>query len=364
MPTAAQGYAARTMSSTFAFRSGLLGGVLAAAVVLVSTIAGCTSSDGGATPAVCDTAKCAEGNKCLPFGTETKCRKVCSSNSDPAKGCPFGYTCVDQGAGVEPFCTQDTTKRIDGQPIAKKPTGQWGFPCNAAGGLDANPDCDSEQQFYCFGISNSDGNAYCTRYGCERDSDCGAGFACQDVNVSPNVAKAVRSIGETQKVCVRRTYCSTCKVDLDCLDKNGNKQHCAAAETDGAGYCTPECDTNESCNDEAFCADPGVGAKVCVPRARTCVGDGTLCSPCRSDNDCKEGGICEKGKYTTEHSCMKKAPSSCQEGKFKGGCVASLDKPKVNVGCYGGTNSAPADYCHGIFDLGGFPDVGCWSRAR
>jgi hypothetical protein len=370
--TGARRYAGRTMSSSFAFSwlkargTAALAGVFAAAAVALLSAAGCSSdnNNNNNSPVACDSAKCAEGNKCLPLGAETKCRKVCSSNSDPAKACPFGYTCVDQQTGVEPFCVQDTAKRADGQPLAKKPNGQWGAACNAAGGLDANPDCDSEQQFYCFGLSNSDGNAYCTRYGCEKDSDCGAGFTCQDVNVAPNVTTTKRTVGETQKICVRRTYCSACKVDLDCPDKNGKKQHCAAAETDGAGYCTPECDASQNCNDEAFCADPGIGVKVCIPRARTCVGDGSLCSPCRNDKDCKEGGICEKGKYTTEYSCMKKAPSSCQAGKAKGGCVGSLTTPKVNVGCYGGANSAPEDYCHGIFDVGGFPDVGCWSRPR
>src|SRR5438105_15855007 len=62
---------------------------------------------GGGTTTACDDAKCLPGNKCLPLGDEVKCRKTCSSNTDPATACPFAYTCVKQDP--EPFCVKDTT---------------------------------------------------------------------------------------------------------------------------------------------------------------------------------------------------------------------------------------------------------------
>lgn len=352
---ARQRYRPRTMSFPRAIAS-------AAALAFfgftfVSVTPGCSSENIAAAPA-CDSAKCKPGNKCLPLDGEVKCRKTCSSNSDPATSCPAGYTCVAPDDGNEPFCVQDNVK------IEAKPKGQWGFPCNATGGLE-NPDCDGAQEFYCYGVSPTDGNAYCTRYSCETDRDCGAGFWCATVNVGPNVASAKRTIQDTQKVCLKRTFCSTCKVDLDCPAIDGRAQHCIQDEA-GAGFCTPECGNSTNCNNEAKCVDAGIGPKVCYPRAGVCVGDGSLCSPCRSDADCGADGACLKGQYTTEKSCAKKAPQSCNKGEAQGGCVKSLTTPKVSVYCLGGRiEEAPVDYCHGFYEVGGNPtDVGCWTPPR
>ena len=93
----------------------------------LATLVACSSDPAPAatTPAACVDAKCAVGNKCLALGAETKCRKTCTSNSDPATSCPFGYTCTDTLTGVEPFCVQDKALTADGTPIVKKASGQW-----------------------------------------------------------------------------------------------------------------------------------------------------------------------------------------------------------------------------------------------
>lgn len=329
------------------------------------------SSDNTAT-AKCEDSKCAAGNKCLPLNGEIKCRKTCSSNADPSTSCPFNYTCTDtQQAGVPPFCVQDTSVSPDGNPLQKKPTGQWNYKCQANLGL-TNPACDTAQGFYCYGISPSDGEAYCTRYGCEADTDCAAGFWCATVNVAPNVANAKRSpIGSVQTVCLQRTYCSPCKVDLDCQPIGGKAQHCVA-DTGGTTYCAPECDSDQSCHNEAKCVDPGgLGTKVCFPRAGVCVGDGQLCSPCRNDKDCGDDGVCVKGQYTTEHTCAKKSATSCgtKDNITKGSCPATATESGAKVGCYGQIFSeVPPDYCHGIYSLGSgqeqAPDIGCYTPPR
>ena len=67
---------------------GFLGSVFALTVVLAASAA--CSSNG-----TCSDGQCLAGNRCLALRGEVKCRKTCTSNSDPATSCPFGYTCTD-----------------------------------------------------------------------------------------------------------------------------------------------------------------------------------------------------------------------------------------------------------------------------
>lgn len=320
-------------------------------------------------PPACDSAKCAAGNTCLPLDGETKCRKTCESNADPATSCPFGYTCVDQLTGDPAFCVQDTAVNAAGDPLVRKESGQWGAACQPNLGIE-NPGCDGEQGFRCYGTSPTDGDSYCTRYDCETDSDCGAGFWCGKTNMTPNVKTAKRgTVGQVQNICLRRTYCATCQVDLDCPPVAGKAQHCVA-DANGAGFCTPECGTTQNCPTEARCRDVGIGAKVCYPRSRLCVGDGSLCSPCRVDTDCGEDGVCVKGQYTTEKTCAKKSATSCgtKAKPTQGSCPTTVpDGSKANVRCLGSNfEQVPPDYCHGIYLIGkeGGGDIGCWTPAR
>lgn len=333
------------------------------ALVLACVLAACSSDDAAVAPvATCDDAKCNPGNQCLPLNGEIKCRKTCSSNTDPATSCPFGYTCTDTGTGAPPFCIQNK-----GSSVVQKPSGQWGAKCQANLGI-SNPGCDIDQGFYCYGISPTDGDAYCTRYECASDDECGAGFWCGQVNNAPNVGTSLRSaVGATQRVCLRRSYCAPCKVDLDCPTVEGTVQHCIP-DASGAGVCMSECQQTANCPNEARCTTlEGMESKVCYPRATICVGDGSLCSPCRSDADCGTDGACVKGQYTTEKTCAKKSTSSCKKGTTQGSCATKLSTPPSSeVRCLGGEISqVPEDYCHGIYVIGGSGgDVGCWTAKR
>jgi hypothetical protein len=337
--------------SAFPSRRTALLALLALASLL--TVMSCSSAE-------CEDSKCAAGNRCIAAADGNKCRKTCTTNWDPATSCPFNYTCTPSAAGVA-YCAENKVK------ITAAATGLWGAPCNAVGGLDANPDCDSGQQFQCFGRSPSDGQAYCTRYGCTNDEDCAAGFGCQAVNTTPNVVEAKRlRIGETVNVCVKREYCSACKTDLDCAPLQGRKQHCTADDLGGT-FCAPECSNNTSCTRDAYCYDYG-DYQACYPRAGVCVGDGLLCSPCRSDADCKDEGACANGTYTTERFCATKAPGDCQGGAMLGGCPSTAPNPKVAVRCIGDnktTLEVPPNYCHGMFQIeGGLAGIGCWTPNR
>jgi len=379
-------------------------------VACSSTTTATPPADGG--PAACDPAQCLPGNLCLTYGGETKCRKPCSSNTDASKSCPFGYTCsgagtngctrvADPAAGVaacgEAFrggvfdcpvapalgCTASTTSPgkfccpessciKDSGELTKKPAGQWGALCKATAGFD-NADCDTAQGFDGFGSSPTDGAAYCTRFDCTEDRGCAAGFYCGDANVGPSVATADRTIGEVRKVCQRREYCSPCVSDLDCPAFNGVTQHCVG-DDDYKGICMPECAATANCPFDATCKDTGVGTPTCYPRAGRCVGDGSLCAPCRSDVDCGEDGACVRGQYTTERSCAKKSKITCKDGQTQG-TDFDCDKvavPKASVRCLGAAKNGshgvfeqvPENYCHGLYPLGQSADIGCWTPER
>lgn len=333
-------------------RSFICVGIVGAVGVVAS--AACSSTE----VVGCDESKCAAGNKCLALNGETKCRKTCSSNSEAAASCPYGYTCTDTLTGAPPFCVEVQAKNPDGKPIERK-SGQWGQPCQPNLGVE-NPACDTAQGFFCHGNSPTDANAYCTRYDCTKDEECGPGFWCGKVNRTPNVATAKRAtIGDVQSVCLKRSYCATCKVDLDCLPVDNRTQHCVP-DKDGNSFCAPECETSANCQNEAFCGDVGIGPKVCFPRAQACVGDGSLCSPCRVDTDCGADGICVKGEYTTEKACARKPEGGCAA------CPKTIPTPARQIGCAKeASDSLPANYCVGLYKISGQPsDLGCWTPNR
>jgi hypothetical protein len=351
--------------------------VAAAAALLVAFAAPACSSNNATSAPACDDTKCLPGNKCLTLDGELKCRKTCSSNTDPATSCPFGYTCVSQDP--EPFCVQDNTSLTN----TKAQNGQFGFTCDPTKGIDKNSDCDTAQNFWCFGDAPTDANAYCTRYGCTDDRDCAAGYFCGAVNVSPNVHSPVRDQKhETQKVCQKREYCAPCTADLDCPPLAGKPQRCVPDATTNVFFCTPHCGSNDECNGEARCApypkDDGTPDNVCYPRAGVCVGDGSVCAPCRSDDDCLQPGEqpgegeCIHGQYyATEKFCAKKSKTPCDTMGGGATCPAEYGpakKTQAKVYCLGGNSGfAPQvdpNYCHGLLPFGSAVDIGCFSAVK
>ncbi|HEY1958110.1 MAG TPA: hypothetical protein VGH28_20965 [Polyangiaceae bacterium] len=359
----------------------------------------CTTANGNAGCAKCDPTQCLPNNTCASgwatssdaikadaANKTTACRLTCTKPTD----CPFNFTCVG-GDGGNGYCAQDRTAytpSVKGEPAGGLP---WGAPCDPTKGFDQNSDCDVSQQFWCYGASPTDANAFCTQYQCTDDADCPGGWWCASVNDSPNVTgpcTAGTSIaagnckpfrpdwGTTTTVCLPRvyenkpgTYCAPCNSDVDCPAAGGTAQHCVSADANGGDekVCATECQTDGNCPPDEACLDPGTGTQVCVPRAQTCKGDGTFCSPCHSDDDCSaNGGFCVQADYSTEHFCTAPTPT-CSYNSTTGytdtcPTLPDLAKPPNTttdgVGCsYNNANGIPTKQCYAGNPFG----LGCYT---
>ena len=337
----------------------LVGVSLSLGLVHCSNSAGTFDGTGGAQP--CDDSKCNPGNQCIESNGVTECRLTCDAQRG-ATGCPTNYSCVIENAVG--FCKADKFQPTPGP-------GQWGAPCSSLEGALAS-ECDQANEFYCQYDDRNDPNAFCTSY-CNDDADCTGGYYCGTANDIPGGVRDKRTIGAVHKVCLPRDYCAPCVNDLDCAVSNdGTKQVCVA-DANNQGICTKPCSKNTNCNDEAACVDVGLESNVCYPIAGVCVGDGNLCSPCRSDSDCTAGGgACVQSRYSTERSCTVASKKPCNvtgdtpvydcpdlpEGTARGSFVSCVGQVFAEV---------PEDQCSGLVPLGGANDgqqVGCYARRR
>ena len=334
---------------------------LATAILIVAapSLSACSSGGDG-----CDDSKCAKGNKCVNDGSVTACRLLCPSQT----ACPANFHCASTPDGKETYCKADKTKYGPSK-------GQWGVSCNPAGGLDNNPDCDNAQNFWCYGQLPTDGAAYCTQYQCTDDNDCAGGFWCAHINNQPSVQSVKRSFGadQTTTACLKREYCAECKWNVDCPPVGGVNAYCVAG-SDGAKFCTTECVNDGNCNPDSDCKDtPSAGGPVCIPRAGTCKGDGTFCSPCFSDAECKDG-FCLYDVYTHEHYCSQKSNTPCGvlNGKLQADCPKTTAAGgKVSCATTTQNPAIPKDQCYGIVEFGTDPSDGsinyldgCWTRPK
>jgi hypothetical protein len=339
--------------------------LLAAAGALAALLA-CSSGGGDSAAAACVSAKCLPGNQCVATAAErasgaSQCRFPCAAHTD----CPFDYHCDANAGGTSPYCVADAT------PIDGPRAGQWGASCSPLGGLAKNPDCDVAQGFVCNGSSPTDGAAFCTRYGCASDADCGHGFYCGRVNQVPSVESDATTTGATIAACLPRGYCAPCASDVDCGPATGQPQSCVAG-TDGVTFCAPHCATDASCHLDATCTSLG-GFDACLPRAGVCKGDGSLCAPCRSDADCTNG-VCARADFSDERFCTAKSGVPCKtasDGSLVAQCPKAPKGPPL-TSCTIATDAGlppaiPPDQCVGEVADGTDDGTtlyvfGCWTR--
>ncbi len=386
----------------------------------------------GCSKAECDSSRCAAGNQCIDDGSGSgaTCHKVCKRAAD----CPANWYCNDglAGGGTTSWCVANTMAYTPGK-------GQWGDPCRATAGEGANPDCDWSQGFACYGTSPTDADTFCTQFACASDGDCPGGWWCSTQNIGPNVTSPVETVGKTRQICLPRKYCAPCKKDLDCFAPPGAPPMHCVPDTNGSNFCSPECTSDSSCSvrcpprappstrsarrpgrcarrrprrgrraavtttaplrpgtyqhclggrctPECSSASDCAGTQTCVtnvnvcePRAGVCVGDGTLCSPCRSDDDCAPKtpalgaappapGLCLTAAFSSERFCTAAATvDACDASATDpAGCpLPQSGQPWTGVACIG----APQNQCYGLVTFGtstGSPMQipGCWSVNR
>jgi hypothetical protein len=171
-------------------------------------------------------------------------------------------------------------------------------------------------------------------------------------------------------VCLPGNAAQPCTRDEDCpLSAQSFAQHCdfGATAADGgtgggatAGVCAPECGGDSDCDADQHCGNSS--STYCTPRAGACLGDGTLCSPCRSDADCTSGGYCLFEEYSGEHFCSQAAKGSCSAA---GGCPSKTGAGSSKVACTTmASDFAPVNQCVGLVSLGGSSIPGCWTVSR
>ncbi len=378
----------------------------AAGFAIVGAFGGCSGPS-------CDPKLCLQDNVCItgwdnydaaiaasPTASDTKCRLPCSAPQD----CPFNYHCMtggkDSTGAPGSYCVKDRASiftGVDYQPKTNNsPAGSapWGVPCDPTKGLNNNADCDLNQQFWCYGVSPTDANAYCTQEYCNDDGDCPGGWWCGTINTTPNVQTAKRGtsggttdwgVNGVAGVCMPRaynlkpgTYCAPCKSDVDCPLNENIKQHCVSADNNGGAelICAAECASDKNCPLDYTCVDAGVGTNVCVPRATTCMGSDNFCDPCHSDKDCagsdpNNPGYCILADYSTEHYCTVKSPVACSvnsSNQLTAQCPSTHPPTAAGVSCsYNVTDfSFPKDQCFGLVNFGTGTNAsqvgGCWTK--
>jgi len=194
----------------------------------------------------------------------------CQSGICHAGACARG--CTDPGqceSGQE--CVSDDGKRLfchtPGYPAG------LGQPCAVTGTCPAGTTCLGGVHW---------ASAYCTA-DCQSDVDCPPQLTCDEY--APG-----------KKRCIRRLFCTRCYHDDNC----GAGRLCV--KQGGEAFCSRTCAPGSTeCPRFAACKDVG-GKQVCVHKAGTCDGDGTLCQPCHN-TDCKAPGLCLVNMFTNERFC-------------------------------------------------------------
>ncbi len=149
---------------------------------------------------------------------------------------------------------------------------------------------------------------------CTDDTDCPMTHACSEI--------------QGQKLCMVRKFCNECLHDANC----GPGSACIVEG--GVGTCAKACNAGSTeCPRYAACKDRGDGQFFCAHKAGACVGDGSLCAPCQTEDHCNNG-LCLTYNHTKESFCATGCDGGCPAGY---NCASSLNKcvpaDKANPKC-------------------------------
>jgi hypothetical protein len=327
----------------------------------------------------------------------------CTANRDcpqvPAQSCVEGIcltTCLTHDhCGSAGSCSGEATDiedhtvffcEADAFPHA---AGQFGSMC-----LNGNLDCDAAEGFRCRSGGEGDAESYCTRAGCDADSECPDGYACQaqslrgvppctsacglvgdatdpecvptsDIGTGKAVNCRADQAGLELRMCAKREFCSECERDADCRGRSG--QICARG-ADGTKACTQLCDPETSgcpwgSATECKLYDAGLGVPTCGHRSESCRGSGNSCDPCIDDRDCPRG-FCSNSDFTGERFCVALDDTcACAEGQdscLGGGCPATPGGLAMN--CISRDSTSAPSACFGALtsEDESASQLGCW----
>jgi hypothetical protein len=287
---------------------------------------GCTKATVIGTACKADKDCNVKGQVCAPGfnGGPSICTRACTANTGAA-GCPVGYDCFPTDTTKGLTCNK-TLYEVDknGDPLL------FGVDCSASNDVCLNLGTSNAAPS-CRRVSDGmrppmpvdfDPNAYCTGT-CAGDYDCPLDFYCgADYDM---VTK-----------CLRRTLCTPCSIDGNC---GGNFPICIPTKDGKAHYCSKNCAGNGDCggtaNTALTCASTttanGVATMACQHRFGACVGEGNICDPCRTDDDCmKSKSSCVINVGTFEGFCSKRCTTDASCMSLTGTVPAACDNTDMN----------------------------------
>ena len=258
-------------------------------------------------------------------GSPAICTKTCTGNLGDT-GCPPGYDCgvVDMTVGLTCNKVRYGFDPMTGEPLLfGKSCALDETVCASTGDANAAPACrkgPNTTKTPPVPLTN-DPTAFCTG-SCDTNDDCPTSMRCG-------------TDYDMVKKCLKRNICDECGINDNCpIDYPA----CIAGK-DGKKYCSKICGGDEDCPGAAqavywLTCDVGTDAagtqgRFCTHRYGSCVGDGTVCAPCRGNADCTGGTKCLGNDSTLERFCSKACAddSTCTSANASG-CD---DKVHVNT---------------------------------
>jgi hypothetical protein len=233
-------------------------------------------------------------------------------------GCPVGYDCYAVSGSTDLTCNQatysvDTTTGVPllfGKDCSMDMPGQ---PSACAGTGDANPSpqCRVGQDPSSGMPLSVDPAAYCTGT-CTVDTDCPYNFFC---------AKDFDGVTK----CLKREACAPCVYDDQCFQPGHAMEfYCVPPDNPSlpmrpgaTHYCAKRCSNMNDCPGAAggivytqclpATSSTGLTTGFCLHRYGACVGQGEICDPCRTNDDCaKTNTKCITNTNTGEQMCTKR----------------------------------------------------------
>src|SRR4051812_46397319 len=301
---------------------------LAALIVPLLALGGCTRATVIGTPCIADKDCNVKGQRCVAGlnGGASICTHACTGQTGES-GCPIGYDCppshpANRGeltGNKETFAFDAATGTplLFGKDCAlQQGTTQadWDPACADSGDPAANPTCrharDPSSRLRV--PLKGDPHAYCTG-SCASDADCPVDMLCG------------LDYDNKQK-CLRRGFCDPCLINDNCVGENNV---CVPTADGSARYCSKSCGGNYDCGGVQghflSCSDAtdslGNAGTYCLHKFGACVGTGEICDPCRSNDDCtKSNTRCLANIATGERMCTKSCTmdSECASNKPTG----------------------------------------------